>query len=62
MVLLLYFILSAQFESFVQPLIVIFTLPLGIAGIHCPIADRHFPQVMSAIGLVVMLGIMVTTL
>src|SRR5690606_24972170 len=31
-VLLLYFILAAQFESFVQPLLVIFTLPMGVGG------------------------------
>jgi multidrug efflux pump subunit AcrB len=59
-VLLLYFILSAQFESFVQPLIVIFTLPLGIAGAFIVLLLTGTSlNVMSAIGLVVMLGIMV---
>ncbi|RZS94573.1 efflux RND transporter permease subunit [Cecembia calidifontis] len=59
-VLLLYFILSAQFESFVQPLIVIFTLPLGIAGAFLVLLLTGTSlNVMSAIGLVVMLGIMV---
>jgi multidrug efflux pump subunit AcrB len=56
----LYFILSAQFESFLQPLIVIFTLPLGIAGaILLLLLTGTSLNVMSAIGLVVMLGIMV---
>lgn len=59
-VLLLYFILAAQFESFVQPLIVIFTLPLGISGaIIVLLLTGTSLNVMSAIGLVVMLGIMV---
>jgi len=59
-VLLLYFILAAQFESFVQPLIVVFTLPLGIGGalLVLWLAGSSL-NVMSAIGLVVMLGIMV---
>lgn len=59
-VLLLYFILAAQFESFVQPLIVIFTLPLGIGGAFLMLfLTGTSLNVMSAIGLVVMLGIMV---
>ncbi|TFV96269.1 efflux RND transporter permease subunit [Algoriphagus kandeliae] len=59
-VLLLYFILAAQFESFIQPLIVVLTLPLGIAGAFLVILVAGASlNVMSAIGLVVMLGIMV---
>ncbi|MEX2569515.1 MAG: efflux RND transporter permease subunit, partial [Cyclobacteriaceae bacterium] len=59
-VLLLYFILAAQFESFIQPLIVIFTLPLGIGGAFLVLwMTGTSLNVMSAIGLVVMLGIMV---
>ncbi|EAZ81214.1 efflux RND transporter permease subunit [Algoriphagus machipongonensis] len=59
-VLLLYFILAAQFESFIQPLIVVFTLPLGIGGAFLVLwIFGASLNVMSAIGLVVMLGIMV---
>lgn len=59
-VLLLYFILAAQFESLVQPLIVILTLPLGIAGaLLVLMAAGGTLNVMSAIGIIVMLGIMV---
>jgi len=59
-VLLLYFILAAQFESFVQPLIIIATLPLGIGGAFVILLLTGTSlNVMSAIGLVVMLGIMV---
>lgn len=59
-VALLYFILAAQFESLVQPLIVIFTLPLGISGalVVLTVAGGTL-NVMSAIGIIVMLGIMV---
>lgn len=59
-VLLLYFILAAQFESFVQPIIVILTLPMGIGGAFLVlwVAGASL-NVMSAIGMVVMLGIMV---
>ncbi len=59
-VLLLYFILAAQFESFFQPMIVIFTLPLGIGGAFIVLwLTGTSLNVMSSIGLVVMLGIMV---
>jgi len=59
-VVLLYFILAAQFESLVQPLIVIFTLPLGITGALLVLSFTGSTlNVMSAIGIIVMLGIMV---
>lgn len=59
-VLLLYFILAAQFESFIQPLIIIATLPLGVGGAFIILfLTGTSLNVMSAIGLVVMLGIMV---
>ncbi|WMN11419.1 efflux RND transporter permease subunit [Marivirga salinae] len=59
-VVLLYFILSAQFESFWQPLIVIFTLPFGILGAMIMLwIGGSSINIMSAIGMVVMLGIMV---
>lgn len=59
-VVLLYFILSAQFESFWQPLIVIFTLPFGIMGAMIVLwLGGSSINIMSAIGMVVMLGIMV---
>lgn len=59
-ILLLYFILAAQFENFIQPLIVILTLPLGVGGAFFVLwLTGTSLNVMSAIGLVVMLGIMV---
>src|SRR5690606_23368160 len=51
-VLLLYFILSAQFESLVQSLIVVLTLPFGIgAGFLVLLLTGSSLNVMSGIGL-----------
>lgn len=58
--LVLYFILSAQFESFVQPLIVLITLPLGLVGsFWCLWLSGQTLNVMAFIGLIVMLGVTV---
>jgi multidrug efflux pump subunit AcrB len=57
---MLYFILSAQFENFIQPLIVITTLPLGLGGAFLLLwISGQTLNIMSGIGLVVMLGIIV---
>ncbi|AFM05290.1 cation/multidrug efflux pump [Bernardetia litoralis DSM 6794] len=57
---LLYFILVAQFESFWQPLLVLFTLPLGISGsLLLLIFSQTSLNTMAIIGIIVMLGIMV---
>ena len=57
---LLYFVLAAQFESLLQPVIILLTIPLGIAG---SLLILYFTgtslNIMSAIGIIVMLGIMV---
>jgi len=59
-VLLLYFILVAQFESFVQPFIVILTLPVGIAGsLYALYLTGSTMNIMSGIGIIIMLGIIV---
>jgi len=58
--LLLYFILAAQFESLLQPLVVMLTLPAGICGSLLALwLGGGSLNVMSGIGLVVMLGIVV---
>lgn len=57
-VLLLYFILAAEFESVIQPLIVLLTLPLGFAGSFIfLLLGGASVNMMSLIGMVVMLGI-----
>ncbi|MGE0930557.1 efflux RND transporter permease subunit [Peijinzhouia sedimentorum] len=59
-VVLLYFILSAQFESFSQPIIIVLTLPLGLGGAFLVLLTMgESMNIMSSIGMIVMLGIMV---
>ena len=59
-ILLLYLILAAQFESLIQPLIVILTIPLGISGsLFVLFLFNESINLISLIGMVVMGGIMV---
>ncbi|MBR4402778.1 MAG: efflux RND transporter permease subunit [Flavobacteriales bacterium] len=59
-VLLLYFILAAQFESLSQPLIVLLELPIDIAASLLVLwACGHTLNVMSAIGIIVSCGIII---
>jgi len=58
--LLLYFILAAQFESMVQPLIVLFEVFIDVAGALLLLyAFGVSLNVMSAIGIIVMSGIII---
>lgn len=57
---LLFFILAAQFESFVQPLIVLLELPIDIAGALFMLwIFGETLNLMSAIGIIVMGGIII---
>jgi multidrug efflux pump subunit AcrB len=59
-ILLMYFILAAQFESFVQPLIVLLEIPVDIAAaLGLLIVCGHSLNLMSAIGIVVTCGIII---
>ncbi len=60
-VLLLYFILAAQFESLVQPLLVLMEIPIDIAAalLVLYIAGQSL-NLMSAMGMVIMCGIIIT--
>ncbi len=59
-VLLMYFILSSQFENFVQPLIVLVEIPIDIAFALVLIwATGHTLNLMSAIGLIVSSGVII---
>ncbi len=59
-VLLMYFILAAQFESFMQPLIVLLELPIDIAfALLILWASGNSLNLMSAIGIVVTCGIII---
>jgi multidrug efflux pump subunit AcrB len=58
--LLLYFILAAQFESLLQPLIVMLEIPLNLVGVFFALylAGAGI-NIMSMIGIVVMAGIVI---
>lgn len=59
-VLLMYFILSSQFENFLQPLIVLVEIPIDIAfALVLLWATGHTLNLMSAIGLIVSSGIII---
>ena len=58
--LLVYMILAAQFESFLDPLIISAVLPVGILGAVLTLAiSGHTINIISLIGLVALLGIAV---
>ena len=59
-ILLMYFILAAQFESFLQPLIVLIEIPIDITvALVCLWIFGHTLNLMSAIGIVVTCGIII---
>lgn len=59
-ILLMYFILAAQFESFMQPLIVLLEIPVDVAfALLLLWVCGHTLNLMSAIGLIVTCGIII---
>ena len=59
-ILLMYFILAAQFESFVQPLIVLLEIPIDVAAALVVLwLCGHTLNLMSAIGIIVTCGIII---
>jgi multidrug efflux pump subunit AcrB len=59
-ILLMYFILAAQFESFVQPLIILLEIPIDVAAaLGLLFVLGHSLNLMSAIGIVVTCGIII---
>ncbi len=58
--LLMYFILAAQFESFMQPLLVLMEIPIDVAfALVLLWVCGHTLNLMSAIGLIVTCGIII---
>ena len=56
--ILIYLILSAQFESFVDPLIIMLTVPLAIAGAVLSLGLFHQTlNIFSEIGIIILIGI-----
>lgn len=59
-IMLMYFILAAQFESFIQPLIVLLEVPIDIAAaLGLLLLMGHSLNLMSAIGIIVTCGIII---
>ena len=59
-IMLMFFILSAQFENFKQPFIILFEIPVDIAfALGLLLVTGHSLNLMSAIGLVVTSGIII---
>ena len=59
-IILVYLILAAQFESFLAPFVIMFTVPLALIGIvPALLITGTTINIMSAIGLVVIVGIVV---
>ncbi|MEA3221602.1 MAG: efflux RND transporter permease subunit [Thermodesulfobacteriota bacterium] len=59
-ILLIYMIMAAQFESFSQPFIVMFTLPLAYIGVIVGLAiTGKTVSVPAAMGLIILMGIVV---
>ena len=59
-ILMMYFILAAEFESLVQPLILLIELPIDIgAALFILWITGHTLNLMSAIGIIVMCGIII---
>lgn len=55
---LIYLALSAQFESFVDPLIIMFTVPLALSGAMLSLwLGGHSINIFSQIGIIVLIGI-----
>jgi len=59
-VFLVYLVMASQFESFLHPFVIIFTLPLGAIGAVAGLAvTGHTVDVVAVIGVVILAGIVV---
>jgi len=57
-IVLVYLILAAQFESFIDPLSIMFSLPLSIVGMAgMLLLTRDTVNMMSLIGLIMLMGL-----
>jgi multidrug efflux pump len=55
---LIYLILAAQFESFLDPLIIMFTVPLALAGAYLSLyLMGHTLNIFSQIGMIMLIGL-----
>ncbi len=59
-IFLVYLVMASQFESFLHPFVIIFTLPLGAIGVIVALAiTGHTINVVAIIGAVMLAGIVV---
>ncbi len=59
-IFLVYFVMAAQFESFVNPFIIIFTVPLGLIGVTLALfLTGNIINIVVMIGIVMLSGIVV---
>ena len=60
-IMLVYVVMASQFQSFIDPFIIMFTVPLGIAGVFWTLFLTHTTlSVTSFQGVIVMVGIVVS--
>lgn len=59
-ILLMYMVMAAQFESLLEPFIILFTLPLAMIGVVLSLVIARSPMsVVSCIGILMLMGIVV---
>lgn len=59
-VVLVYMIMAAQFESYFQPFIIMFTMPLALIGVSLALGATHTPiSVVVVLGIILLGGIVV---
>jgi HAE1 family hydrophobic/amphiphilic exporter-1 len=59
-ILLVYMIMAAQFESLLHPFLIMFTIPMGLAGVFLALfLTGQTINVISVIGIVVLVGIVI---
>mgnify|MGYP001204035580 CR=1 FL=1 len=59
-VILVYIVMASQFESFVYPFVIMFSIPFGFSGVLLGLALTGTPlNIMSLIGLIMLVGIVV---
>ena len=59
-ILLVYMIMAAQFESLLHPFLIMFSVPMGLAGVFLALfLTGQSINVISVIGIVVMVGIVI---
>jgi multidrug efflux pump subunit AcrB len=58
---LVYMVLASQFKSLLDPLVIMFSVPLGVSGVFAMLwATRTTLSVNSAMGIIMMVGIVVS--